>query len=181
MATNAQMIANRRNCLKSTGPISREGKTAVAQNAIKHGLSARQAVIASESRGEFNEYRDLFLEELNPTTPMESMLAERIVNLSWRLKRSGRIQNQTIDAMNAPDTPSALSKLKESLYKDLNKDRPDLPLGRMAIEDFSNDRVLERLLMYERRIENSLYKTIIEYQRLNLIKGLDNDYQSKSA
>ena len=49
----------------------------------------------------------------------------------------------------------------------------DLALGRMAIKDFANARVLERLLMYERRIEHSLYKTILEFQRLHLIRKLD--------
>jgi hypothetical protein len=43
----------------------------------------------------------------------------------------------------------------------------------MAIKDFANARVLDRLLMYERRIEHSLYKTILELQRLNLIRKLD--------
>ncbi len=38
----------------------------------------------------------------------------------------------------------------------------DRLLGRMLVEDFSNDRVLERLLLYERRIENSLYRTMRE-------------------
>jgi hypothetical protein len=50
---------------------------------------------------------------------------------------------------------------------------PHLALGRLAIKDFSNARVLDHLLMYERRIEHSLYKTILELQRLNLIKKLD--------
>ncbi len=50
---------------------------------------------------------------------------------------------------------------------------PELALGRLAIKDFSNAGVLERLLMYERRIENSMYKTLLELQRLNLIKNLN--------
>jgi len=33
--------------------------------------------------------------------------------------------------------------------------------------------VLERLLMYERRIEHSLYKTILELQRLLVMRKLD--------
>jgi hypothetical protein len=185
MATEAQIIANRCNAQKSTGPRTSRGKTVVSQNAVKHGLSACQAVIGLESQAEFELYRQQFLDELAPQTPMESMLAERIVNLSWRLKRAGRFQNQTIDALNTPAPPSPLTKLKESLFKDLEKTRSHPPesdahlaLGRLAIKDFSNDRVLERLLMYERRIENSLYRTIVELQRLNLIKNLSQEYET---
>ena len=181
MSTQAQIIANRRNAQKSTGPRTNQGRAAISQNAVKHGLSAHQAVISSESHADFRLYREQILDELDPATPMESILAERIVTLSWRLKRVARIQNQTIDTLNARNTSSPLSKLTQSiLFKGQNRPQagpsqspPDLPLGRLAIKDFSNARVLERLLMYERRIENSLYKTLLELQRLNLIKTLN--------
>jgi len=181
MATEAQIRANRRNAQKSTGPRTSEGKAAVSQNAVQHGLSARQAIISSESQADFDLYRERMLSELVPASPMESMLAERIVTLSWRLKRAGRIQNQVIDALNADNTSSPLTKLTQSLFfknHDQSQDGPStsaahLTLGRMAIKDFANARVLDRLLMYERRIEHSLYKTILELQRLNLIRKLD--------
>jgi len=76
MATEAQIIANRRNAQKSTGPRTPRGKAPVSQNAVKHGLSARQAVISSESQADFDLYRDQLLDELNPASPMESMLAD---------------------------------------------------------------------------------------------------------
>ena len=182
MTTEAQILANHRNAQNSTGPRSRQGKAAVSQNAFKHGLLARQTVISSENQADFDLYRDRMLTELAPASPMESMLSERIVILSWRLKRVGRIQNQTIDALNADNTSSPLAKLTKSLLfknHDQSQDVPstsaaDLALGRMAIKDFSNARVLDRLLMYERRIEHSLYKTLLELQRLHLIRNLDN-------
>ena len=179
MATEAQTCANRLNAQKSTGPRTSEGKSAVSQNAIKHGLLARHDVITSESQADFDLCRDQILAELAPVSPMESMLAERIVTLSWRLKRVGRIQNQTIDALNTPDTSSPLSKLTQSLLfknHDQSQTAPSahLVLGRMAIEDFARARVLDRLLMYERRIEHSLYKTLLELQRLRLMRKLEN-------
>jgi len=181
MSSEAQILANRRNAQESTGPRTSEGKAAVSQNAVKHGLLTRQDVISSESQADFDLYREQMLAELAPVSPMESMLAERIVTLSWRLKRAGRIQNQTIDALNAPDTSSPLAKLTKSLlFKGQDQSQTaqsasaaNLALGRLAIKDFANARVLDRLLMYERRIEHSLYKTLLEFQRLNLIRKLD--------
>jgi len=180
MATQAQIIANRRNAQKSTGPRTPQGKAAISQNAVKHGLLARHDVINSESPAEFELYRNKILDELKPASPMESILAERIVTLSWRLKRTGRIQNQTIDVLNADNT-SPLTKLTQSLFfKDQNQSNAllsadHLTLGLLAIKDFANARVLDRLLMYERRIEHSLYKTILEFQRLNITKRLKED------
>jgi hypothetical protein len=181
MATQPQILANRRNAQKSTGPRTTEGKVAISKKALKHGFLARQAVISSESQADCDLYRDQILAELNPASPMESILAERIVSLSWRLKRAVRIQNQTIDALNAANTTGPLSKLTQSLFSKAHDrpylapsaSHPDLALGRVAIKDLSNARVLERLLMYERRIEHSLYKTILELQRLNLVKKLN--------
>jgi len=185
MATKSQILANRRNAQKSTGPHTIQGRAAVSQNAVKHGLYARQDIISSESQADFDLYREQMLSELAPAGPMESMLAERIVTLSWRLKRVCRIQNQAIDALNEDNTSSPLTKLTQSLFfKNHDKSQPvpstsaaNLALGRLAIKDFSNARVLDRLLMYERRMEHSLYKTLLEFQRLNLIRKLDHDCQ----
>jgi hypothetical protein len=57
-------------------------------------------------------------------------------------------------------------------------DRPaggddDLTLGRVVVRDYSNARVLDRLLMYERRIEHSLYRTMGELQKQRRMRELD--------
>jgi len=189
MATEAQILANRRNALKSTGPRTTEGRAAISQNAVKHGLSARQDVICSENRPEFDLHRAQILEELAPETPMESVFADRIVSLSWRLKRAVHFQNQAIDALNAPKTASPVAKLTKSLLfhgRDLPQPEPSesssaLALGRLAVKDFSHARVLDRLLMYERRIEHSLYKTLLQLQRLNLVKNLKGESKTPSS
>ena len=186
MSTEAQIIANRRNAKKSTGPFTPKGKAIASQNSFKHGLFARQALINSENKADFDLYREQFLSELAPESPMESMLAERIVVLSWRLKRIGLIQAQTIDALRADNKSSPLAKLTQSLLlKKANQSKTasstppaDLVLGRLAIKDFSNTRILDRLLMYERRIENSLFKTNLEFQRLRLMRKLNTESDS---
>ena len=175
MATQNQILANRQNAQSSTGPRTAQGKTAASQNAVKHGLTARRDVISSESQADFDLYRAQFLTELTPQSPTESMLAERVITLSWRLKRIDRIQNQTIDVLNSHDTTSPLAKLTQSLSFKFQTDNSNsqLALGRMAVKAVSNERGLDRLLMYERRIEHSLYKTILELQRLNLIRNMN--------
>ena len=187
MSTEAQIIANRRNAQKSTGPRSTRGKAIVSQNALKHGLWSSQTVIRSESQSDFELFRNQILTELSPQTPIESILVERIVDLSWRLKRINRIHTQTIDALNKPDTPGPLLKLTQSLFqKNTNFSQTpqpapaeELALGRMAIKDFSNARVLDRLLMYERRTEHSLFKTHLEFLRLRLMRNMENPNTSE--
>jgi hypothetical protein len=179
MASQSQVSANRSNARKSTGPRTAEGKATVAQNAVKHGLSARLDVIKGEDQAEFDLHREQMLGELVPVGAMESVLAERVVGLSWRLKRVEHIQNEVFDALLA-DRSSPLAKLVQSLQpkgagraEDGSDGDGDLALGRVVIKDFSNSRVLDRLLMYERRIEHSLYRTMAELQRLRLLRELD--------
>ena len=180
MSSQARILANRLNAQKSTGPRTPEGKEIVAQNALNHGLSARHDVITTESQEEFDLHRVSLLDELDPQTPMESMLADRIVSLSWRLKRADLIQNQTFDAMHEEKKSNPFPALPKFLAAAENQD-PALILGRLALNDFSNARVLDRLLMYERRIEHSLYKTLLELQRLRLIRNLNPSDQISTS
>ena len=189
MSTTKQILANRQNALKSTGPRSLQGKSIASQNSLKHGLSSAAAVIPDEDPAEFALHRDQLLAELAPSTPLESILAERLVTLSWRLERTARLQNQTINTLHSKHKNNPFSKLVQSMLPthstphasqiqpvlSLSKGAPQSTtneLGRTIVKDFSDSRVLERLLMYERRLENSLFKTLLEIQRQNLLRQL---------
>jgi hypothetical protein len=45
ITTQKQIVANRLNTLRSTGPITAEGKARVARNAAKQGLTAENVLI----------------------------------------------------------------------------------------------------------------------------------------
>ena len=55
MATEKQIQANRNNAKKSTGPRTEQGKAASSQNALKHGLLARDAVLPGEDPAELTD------------------------------------------------------------------------------------------------------------------------------
>jgi len=50
VTSDRQVLANRRNALKSTGPKTAKGKAAVGANALKHGLTARILQSAPDAR-----------------------------------------------------------------------------------------------------------------------------------
>ena len=52
MATKAQILANRLNSKKSTGPQTAVGKDVVSQNAVKHDLFA-ESVIKGENPADY--------------------------------------------------------------------------------------------------------------------------------
>ena len=169
MATQAQINANRKNALKSTGPRSKEGKDAVSQNAVKHGLCANKNVIRNESQEEYKLFRDEMVADLAPAGAMEKMLAERIVSLSWRLKRAEHFQNMVIDSLMDYEMticrPFFSKARREAEAGDFG-----LLMGHVINRDFADSRTLDLLLMYERRIERSLYKTTEELRKLQHIR-----------
>jgi hypothetical protein len=187
MTSEARIVANRLNAQKSTGPRTAEGKAAVAQNAVKHGLSAQCDVIRGEDQEEFDQYREEVFWELNPIGVMQSRLAERIVSLAWRLRRAERLQNEAFDALLAKETSSPLARLTRSLggreqdTRELEGCDGDPTLEQAVVRDFANARVLDRLLMYERRIESSLYRTMNELQKLRHERKSDADGEVRTV
>jgi hypothetical protein len=51
--------------------------------------------------------------ELRPAGPMETVPAERIVSLSWRLKRAERMQNEALDCLLSQDAGESAAEAGE--------------------------------------------------------------------
>ena len=89
--TDRQLIANRQNALKSSGPQTLEGKAVAKLNALRHGILAKEVVIRGEniqeSSREFRAVLSWFWQDLAPTGAVEEMLVERIATCYWRLRR----------------------------------------------------------------------------------------------
>jgi hypothetical protein len=47
-----------------------------------------------------------------------------------------------------------------------------LPLGQVAWKDFADGRVLDRLILYERRIENSMLRMLREFKKQQIMKQI---------
>ena len=183
MATEAQISANRQNAEKSTGPRTDEGKAVVSQNAVKHGLFAIKTVVKGEARALFDLRREAMLGEMNPVGAMETMMAERIVSLSWRMDRAARMQDQAINEMIAALEPTPIdhyirkttAPFLRGSEERFNVPEPEFALGRIARHDWANDCVLERLLIYERRMENSTHKTMNKLKQLQVMRGIEKE------
>ncbi len=182
MSTKAQIKANKKNAKKSTGPRTPQGKATVSQNAVKHGLFAIEPVIFDEDQAEFDFHREQMLAEWAPVGYMETILAERIVSLSWRLRRAERMQSQAIEVKYKRDIISPLARLDHKMDLQLEGLWPDdmgphderLAIGNIAIKDFANNKVLGQLILYERRIENSMYRTMDKLRKLQGIRKAED-------
>ena len=95
MATEAQIRANRQNCLKSTGPRSAEGKEISRANSLKHGL--RASVVVPEG-AELIRARSLeMFDSLAPQDEFQTWICNRVALLTIRVDRSERMERRSRD------------------------------------------------------------------------------------
>jgi hypothetical protein len=92
MATAAQHTANQSNAQLSTGPRTVEGKSRVAQNALRHGLTAKHLVIRDDEHEEFQEFQNSLAAELQPQGALETFTFQELLHAAWNLHRFRRIE-----------------------------------------------------------------------------------------
>jgi hypothetical protein len=97
---------NRANALHSTGPRTSEGKQRSARNAIRHGLTARTAVLPSEDPAAFELHCRQFFDEHNPKTQTETQLVQELADTSWRLNRIPLLEANLLKEATRPECHS---------------------------------------------------------------------------
>lgn len=159
MPTEKQLAANRLNAQKSTGPKTPQGKARVAANAVTHGLTAACPVLASEDPGAYARFRTDMAARLAPAGDIETLLADRVINLAWRLQRAQNYESYVLDNLirsaadnPAPDVPASSDASASAI------------LAQILLDDFTGPQVLEKLQRYESRIERSFFKALKELQ-----------------
>jgi len=96
---------------------------------------------------------------------IEMMLAERAVSLAWRLRRAERLQSAIFATVYRENAGDIVLWPKHGLPIEPKPDEEAVILGQVVMTDFARAQILDRLLVYERRIENSLYRTMRELRR----------------
>ena len=99
MATERQIIANRANAAKSTGPVTPEGKRNSSQNASLRRLDPGAAKLPGALKGEslrrYNQLAGEFILQFQPRNSAEAALirtmtlARRRLLCSWRIQTAG--------------------------------------------------------------------------------------------
>jgi hypothetical protein len=95
--TEAMAAANRGNALKSTGPITEEGKLHARMNALKHGLRTEsEGPAIPELRERDEDLQDLrlqFWRSFETRSSYEAGLVEEIIQNRWRHRRLIRAES----------------------------------------------------------------------------------------
>jgi hypothetical protein len=97
MRTERQIEASRVNGAKSRGPVTAEGKWNSSRNSTRHGMLAESVVLEGESQERFLELLAEIDGELQPETPVEHALVQKMAVAQWRQFRLWTLEKTAID------------------------------------------------------------------------------------
>ena len=143
MASAAQIAANRRNALRSTGPRTAAGKARSCLNARKHGLYARDQSPSAEEAEQIDRLTECYRRRLRPQDAIEEGLIRRLALTQFQLSR--------ISILEAALLNSAIAKAR-GRYEDL-----PLAIGQALIDCCGS---LEKLSRYESSLARNLGHTL---------------------
>ena len=116
MSSPAQAAASAANALLSTGPRTDAGKARSSRNAVKHGLTSKQLVIAPGQEDEFAEFHDSLFTQLAPEGALEMGLFNMLIHAAWNLQRFRTLEAQLmtngLDSLLDETTAKALDRLQ---------------------------------------------------------------------
>jgi hypothetical protein len=94
---------NRANSQFSTGPRTEAGKQRSSLNALRHGLTARTAVLPSEDPAAYEQHCRQFRDEYQPANATETQLVQELADTSWRLNRIPFLEADLFAAAPSPE------------------------------------------------------------------------------
>ena len=160
-ASEAQILANRRNSAKSCGPRTDEGKQRSRANALKHGLTGAGVVLPTEDAAEVERMFEGLEDQFRPSGDAGRVLARRLATCAVRMERavlqeSAALRDRVLDAQAEAEA---------------NGDDP-AEAGLRAMFDPSKEATLAR--KYEAAAERGFFRALKELRQLaKEAKGTD--------
>ncbi len=87
MATEAQILANRRNAQRSTGPRTQAGRARSCMNATKSGIYAKSEIIPGEDPEQFAQLTAEYYQSVQPQGREEAVFVDQLISADWQLRR----------------------------------------------------------------------------------------------
>ena len=101
MSSLRQIAANRRNALKSTGPITADGKERSRGNAVRHGLTAETVIATLEDQEDYQAFEAAVIAEYDAESAVERELVLRLASVLWRLRRATGMETALFESVTA--------------------------------------------------------------------------------
>ena len=168
MASRRQRKANRLNAKKSTGPRTPGGKARSRRNAITHGLTAREIILAHEDPAKFEALTEDLHLRFKPRDALEEELVGRVAGLLWRLKRVPVFEAALLDEQQRRAADRMRSDYHDAMIFALGKDESDCPFEYESIQSHEMQclaRAMEKFLKNDLTSKLSTYEVRLQRQQ----------------
>jgi hypothetical protein len=144
---------NRANSEHSTGPRTEAGKQRSSLNALRHGLTARTAVLPSENAAAYEQHCRQFRDDYQPVNSIETQFVQELADTAWRINRIPLLEADLFAAAPSPELlvpalatlglhgarlsrqfQKALDQLRSIQYDRRHQERRDLRDGAELLE-----------------------------------------------
>jgi hypothetical protein len=143
--SEAQLLANRLNALKSHGAKTQAGREASAMNALTHGLTSKRALLPGDCAEAYEQLVGSHYDRYSPATDEESELVQLIADNAWRILRASARE-------------AALLEVGRIEHPDLFPDHKGDPIRHAALVEAKlcliYENSLRNLHLQERRVRN---------------------------
>src|SRR5271168_2428462 len=136
-----QILANRLNALKSTGPKTEDGKNRARMNGQRHGLTGHGFLMLNEDREVHDAFVERIIADLKPVGPLEENFAYLVAQAHFRLNRAHAIEENTF----------ALGHYNRAAAFEADHDEVHACGTQARVFDMKGD-VFKNLTLYEQRI-----------------------------
>ncbi len=157
MPSEAKSRAARENGRKSRGPVTPEGKSRSSKNALKHGLGARELVLANEDPDDFVDLAAAYYDKFKPADEVECDLVNEMAFARWRLRRVWAAETALID--NEMDRQGP--KLAEQYSKMDEPTRIALAMRELADSSSSHSSFVRYEMRYRRAYSRALKELLL--------------------
>ncbi len=163
--SEAQLAANRANAQLSTGPVTEAGRAASSQNATKHGLTGKIAILPGEDPARFRAMLDMWGAVFQPKNDYERSLVDSIVSSDWRMGRIKRIEG-------------AIHTKGQFEFHDRYQDQPELIRQTLILGDvyLKYEKQLKNLALQENRL-----RRYIERDKKELAEAQARRFRAQQA
>ena len=134
--TTSQLEANQENARRSTVPIMDDGKARSSQNALRHGLTAKTALLPTEDPEAYARHSQAYFHRFAPQDEVERQLVQQLADIQWRLLRIPGLESTLLENCDVKGL-STLSLYEQRLLRTFER---TLAVFRKAQEEGPVDR-----------------------------------------
>jgi hypothetical protein len=111
-----QIEANRRNALKSTGPMTPDGKRRSRCNALRQDLTAETVIAALEDAEDYEAFQAAVIADYYAESAVEREPVLRLAGVLWRLRRATGMETALFDSVTEHSPMHDHRSLSETVF-----------------------------------------------------------------